>query len=58
MFSPTVEEDHNVRRLDVAGDNTLLVSMLNGMAHLVLVKGEWDHRDITSNIIAYKHLHR
>ncbi len=26
------------------------------MGQLVLVKGEWDHRDITSNVIAYKHL--
>ena len=24
----------------------------------VLVKARWDHRDITSNVIAYKHLHR
>jgi hypothetical protein len=24
----------------------------------VLVKRKWDHRDITSNVIDYKHLHR
>lgn len=26
--------------------------------HCVLVKHKWDHRDITSNVIVYKHLHR
>lgn len=34
MFSPTVEEDHNVRRPDVAVDDTLLLSMLNSIAHM------------------------
>jgi len=29
-----------------------------GMKISVLVKRKWDHRDITSNVIAYKHLHR
>jgi len=27
-------------------------------AHHALVKGEWDHRDVTPNVIPYKHLHR
>ncbi len=34
----------------------LVVKAKKGLS--VLVKHKWEHRDITSNIIAYKHLHR
>ena len=31
-------------------------SSLVSIRPLALVKGEWDHRDITSNVIAYKQI--
>ena len=36
----------------------ILAKAITASALSVLVKRKWDHRDITSNVIAYKHLHR